>query len=115
MTQVDIDLSNLKMAADGDKELERELFEEFIESSTELLSVLKKNAQIDNKNNHETWQKNAHALKGISSNLGAYTLADLCKQAQELLPDSLDTKTALLDKIQKEHESVVAYLNVQKN
>lgn len=103
-----VDLSNLREMTDGDTELEAELFQEFITSSQELLEELK--SQYTTHGDNETWQKTAHALKGISINLGAMPLGDLAKDAQENYDHSYDYKHSLFQKIEAAHKDVLNFL-----
>lgn len=108
MDERSVDLSNLRMATDGDKELEKELFDEFITSSAELIGTLEEHARSMNDN--ETWRSVSHALKGICANLGAANLADICKESQEACNAPLPDKQDILARIKQEHEKVVQFL-----
>lgn len=107
-----IDLTILRKSIGGDVELERELFEEFISSSGELIGELERTS-IDTSKGEE-WRQAAHALKGISLNLGASLLGDLSKQAQEGCEKDAEFKKSLLEKIHEEQQKVVDFLNSQK-
>ena len=102
-----VDLTNLREMTDGDTELEQELFAEFISSSEECLAIMSENC-TDGEN--EAWRSNAHALKGTSINLGADTLAGLCKDAQENHAANSNEKQGMLETIKKEYEAVKAFL-----
>lgn len=99
-----VDLTNLREATDGDQELEQELFQEFAESSTELIT------ELENADSNDAWAKTSHALKGISINLGAGQLGAYCKIAQESAEESEETKSELLNKIKVEHKKVLEFL-----
>ena len=102
-----VDLKNLREMTDGDPEMERELFAEFISSFESELAQLRAN-QADSAS--ETWRRRAHALKGIAFNLGAMRLGELCKQAQETPPSNPEAKADLLTNITAEFEDVRSYL-----
>lgn len=108
MTAEPVDLTGMKEFTDGDKELERELFGEFIVSSQELVETLSQNIAHNGEN--EQWRQTMHALKGISLNLGAGPLADLCRTGQEHYEDGPEQKSALIEKVKAEHRQVVAFL-----
>lgn len=102
-----VDLTNLRAATDGDVELERELFDEYVSSSVGLI------AQLEEAPDNESWRKAAHALKGISGNLGAMPLANLCKEGQEISDSTSPEKAALLAQIKEEHSKVLDFLSAQ--
>ena len=105
MTLETLDLSNLREAIGDDKELEQELFEEFISSTTEILESL----NIDC--THDEWRQKSHALKGLCANLGAMKMSDLCMQSQDMSEGSANQKHSLFVLIQSEHKTVVDLLN----
>ena len=88
-----VDLTNLREMTGGDKDLERELFQEFFSSSQKLLDQLHEALTSDNL---EAWRAGAHALKGTAYNLGATPLGDLCKKAQENFDTLGEDKKELL-------------------
>ena len=106
-----VDLTNLRLVTDGDPDLERELFDEFITSSVDLVTELE--AHCAGENSNEDWRKSAHALKGIAANLGASHLAEISKQGQEGAEKDLEWKVDLLGQIKQEREKVVAFLQAQ--
>ncbi len=106
-----VDLSNLREAIGQDPDLERELFEEFITSSAALCAELEKHCKGESDN--EAWRSAAHAMKGISANLGAGPLATLCKKGQEGFEQSQSSKMDMLAEIKEEHKRVLDYLNSQ--
>ena len=87
-----------------------------LENINELVIILLKNELIENffnnylENNNEEWRRNAHALKGIAFNLGAYDFAELAKKGQEECDCSKEEKKLLLDQLKKTHDDVVVYL-----
>jgi HPt (histidine-containing phosphotransfer) domain-containing protein len=113
MTEQTVDLSNLRSVTDGDKELERELFEQFIMESGKLVTNLKSlcNSDADN----ESWRRTAHALQGISLNLGAETLGGLGRIGQDEFSAGAGRKQELVEKITLEYSRVVDFLNAEMN
>lgn len=102
-----VNLANLREITGGDTEIEQELFRIFLESSAECLAALSGACGAEQA---ESWRKQAHALKGISYNLGAQTLGDLCKIAQDEPHMGESDKQALLQAIRQEHEQVARFL-----
>jgi hypothetical protein len=114
-----VDLTDLYEITDGDIELKKELFDEFILSSNHLINALELDC-LEN-SNHQRWGETAHALKGIAVNLGALQLGDLAKQAQDNRDKNIALKKVILLKIQAEHQKVLDFLinntqsRIQKN
>ena len=102
-----IDVTNLRSMTQGNRELEVALFAEFDHAAHAALATLAAHC-LDG--SQEPWRATAHALKGTSYNLGALTLGDLCKQAQEQAAHSAADKQALLFLIEAEYVRVKAYL-----
>ncbi len=102
-----MDLTNLREMTDGDAELEKELFVEFI-SSTEVLIAQMKDA-IEGMDNN-VWRENAHAIKGVSMNLGAEKLGQLASTAQDNHEDTADNKQQLINQIISEFALVKTFL-----
>jgi HPt (histidine-containing phosphotransfer) domain-containing protein len=108
-----VDLSNLREAIDNDKDLEKELFEEFISSSTALIAELK-NYLADTEDARENWRTTAHSIKGISLNLGAEQLGKLCADAQENAGTTTENeKDKIFHDIVAEHKRVISFLENQ--
>jgi histidine phosphotransfer protein HptB len=106
-----IDLSNLREITGGDVDVERELFDLFLQSADECIAALKNSA--DTPHNDE-WRKQAHAFKGTSLNLGAGELGRLCKEAQEKYQAAPDEKRALLAAIESEFGRVKTQLEIAR-
>ena len=103
-----VDLTNFREMTDGDVELEEELFEEFISSSTDGISIM---ANSLGKGENDAWRATAHALKGVAQNLGAGKLGKLLEQAQSAANDDRQTKQKILLNIDDEFAAVRKYLN----
>jgi len=91
--------------------MEAELFQLFLSSSEECLTGLRA-ALADG--NEKAWREHAHAFKGISFNLGAGPLGEICKKAQDEFQASGDAKKAMLADIEAELENVKAALDAHK-
>lgn len=106
-----VDLTNLREFSQERRDFEKFLFDEFIRSSTELIKVLQPLA-LKNGGCKE-WCDNAHALKGISYNLGAMTLGEMSRTAEGVTSETADYKKDLLDSIMREHQQVLAFLDAE--
>jgi len=102
-----VDLTNLRDMTDGDRELEKTLFEEFYRSCASCLATLAASTAAASS---EQWRTAAHAMKGISYNLGANPLGDLCKQAQDDHTADSSAKQSLLGQIESEYTRVKSFL-----
>lgn len=107
MTKPAVDLTNLIEMIGDDIDMQRELFSEFISSFENGLKMLEANSSQDNK---EIWRTQAHAMKGISFNLGAEKLGELCKQAQESKEALAEEKAEMLNAIDHEYQAVKIFL-----
>lgn len=102
-----VDLTNLRSMTDGDAELEKSLFEEFFLSFEKELVGLEHSTGEDAV---PSWHARSHALKGISLNLGAQKLGELCKTAQDEENAPAAFKSDLLKKITDEYAVVKRFL-----
>ncbi len=106
-----INLDNLHSMTDGNAEFEREIFRLFLVSSREAMASLRLSCD---QNNNEMWGKEAHALKGISLNLGADALGALCKHAQESAAAPQADKEIMLAALEHEltrvHEALQPFM-----
>jgi len=102
-----VDLTNLNDMIGDDSNLRAELFKEFIKSSEESLAILHASCH---EAAQETWRKESHSMKGISLNLGAEALGELCKMAQEHYTDTAAAKHGLLSQIEIEYFRVKDFL-----
>ncbi len=102
-----VNLENLRDITGGDTEIEKELFQVFLDSAQDCLTALAASCTPDNA---ETWRKQAHAFKGISYNLGAEALGDICRTAQDSSSSDVNEKRVMLAALQHEFSRVQAYL-----
>ena len=103
---IPVDLTNLRNMTDGDKNLEKVLFDEFITSFEKGIEVLRRSLEPS----ASIWRSQSHSLKGIALNLGAAPLSDLCKRAQEAGQAAPFAKQELLQKIEAEYAKVKEFL-----
>lgn len=88
-----IDLDHLEKYVSGDLSLRGEILDIFSEQLGHLLD------QFDVFQADEDWKNTAHALKGASRGVGAWTLGDLCEQAEKLVgatPAKQESRATLL-------------------
>lgn len=104
-----VDLTNLREMIGGDAEVEQELFAVFITSSDECLGILKANTGDDADNE---WRTQSHAWKGMSLNLGATHLAELCARGQLHDNYTEEQKKELLAEMEAEYIKVKTFLNL---
>lgn len=102
-----VNLVHLRELIDGDMEVERVLFKEFMLAADQAVDAL---ALSVTSNTAEKWRKTAHMLKGIAYNIGARKLGDLCKNAQEHYQDDIHYKQQMHGSIDQEYIQVKAYL-----
>lgn len=102
-----VDLDNLRSMTDGDAEMEKILFEEFFSCFDSTIVQMQNNYSEDKA---EEWRKDAHALKGVSLNLGAIQLGELCKKAQDEYATGSDSKDEMLKNIKAEYEAVRQFI-----
>lgn len=107
MTCDPVNLSNLRDITGGDTEIEKELFQVFLDSAQDCLTAL---ATSCTQGDAETWRKQSHAFKGISYNLGAETLGDICRTAQDSATSDIKDKRVMLAAMQHEFSRVQDYL-----
>lgn len=103
-----VDLTNLREITEGDAEMERELFTEFIDAAD---SYIENMGTLTEEVLNEEWRKAAHAFKGIAINLGANRLGELCKKAQENNTSPSGEKLKILQDIKQEYSGVRSFLN----
>jgi len=91
-----LDIEHLESFTNGDKGLEKELFNIFCEQGALILLDLE-NACKEGLD--EEWRCFSHKLKGSAHNLGAKNLANLCDIAEENYEDVLEKKVKYLESI----------------
>ncbi len=98
-----VDMEQLRLFTDGDREEERALAELFLEQAQEMIHVLEQSMDAAK---HEAWKSAAHRFKGSSGNLGAMKLHHLCKRAETHFQDSEVQKKEMLAAIRAETRRV---------
>ncbi len=101
--ELPVDMEQLRMFTDGDKDEEKALAELFLEQAQEMINILEKSLQPEAK---EAWKSAAHRFKGSSGNLGATRLHNICKKAEQHFEDEETKKQEMLTAILNETAKV---------
>lgn len=101
-----VDFDRLNEMTGGLSAVQAELFLLYRQGSDGCLRKMR--GCLDGKYS-ELWRRQAHTWKGMSLNLGASRLADLCGQALYLAEAGCGEKKALLAEIEAEYERVKAW------
>ncbi len=101
-----VDVEQLHVFTDGDKDEEKALGELFLEQANEIIVLLTDNMADDKR---ELWKSAAHRFKGASGNLGAMKLHYLCKRAESHFEDTGPVKQEMLSAIIAETKNVEAF------
>lgn len=106
-----IDLKHLRDITDGEKEVEREIFQLFLQNAEECLMLLSRHCEDQIS---KTWQDVSDELKGASASLGAFRLSKLCHQAESASQASLHEKKIIIEEISKEIRVIKHFLKTVK-
>ncbi len=108
-SQPPVDLSSAMQTVDDDKELLKELVEEFLEMFPKQLDEIKK--LIENNNAEELVQK-AHSFKGAVGHFGATAAYDLAYKLESMARESrLDGAIEIFNKLKEEMRKVKAFFS----
>lgn len=100
-----IDFNHLELYVSGDDTLRNEILTIFTEQANRWIGEL--DAYLPD----EDWRNAAHALKGASRGVGAWTVGDLCESAESLTgagADKLALRQMLLSELSAEVANAVA-------
>lgn len=103
-----VDMAQLSIFTDGDKEEEKALADLFLEQAEAMMDILRQSTGGDKQ---EAWRSAAHRFKGSSGNLGAMKLHHLCKRAETHFEDVEPKKLEMLAAIQAETRRVEIFFN----
>ncbi len=103
-----IDVNFLRSVIEDDREFERELFAIFTENAQR--NLVKMEDAIKN-NDNNSWYMSSHAFKGAAASIGAFNLSNSLEYAQTHPEDSNDDKVEILNRIKKEFELVLEFIN----
>lgn len=95
---VPLDLSHLHLFTEGDAEEERDLLALFFDQNSIGIDQL---SDFYEAGDDEGWKKTAHRMKGAAANLGAQSLSDACKDAEEGFDAGKAIKSKLLENIRE--------------
>ena len=98
-----VNFDNLRDITGGDVEMESELFQLFLTSSSECIDGLHAAHTSGDEN---AWRDHAHAFKGICYNLGAQPLGQICKKAQDDCHATSEEKGIMLTDMEAELKNV---------
>ena len=108
--ELPVSLDNVREMLGNDPAREKELFQIFIDSAEESLEAMRKSCGVGAE---EIWRTKAHAMKGMSLNLGATKLGEACALAQQSNTAPPDVKEKLLADIHAEYAKVKEFLQSQ--
>jgi signal transduction histidine kinase/CheY-like chemotaxis protein/HPt (histidine-containing phosphotransfer) domain-containing protein len=102
-----INIEHLESFTDGEPEIEKELFNIFIDQMGLGLTSLETYYQDKDQ---EAWRASAHKFKGAAANLGAEKLAALCFEAEHHFKDDEPSKKEILTAILHEADIVQSFI-----
>ena len=105
---IHIDLKHLSNIVDGDIEFEKELFKVFIDNGK--LNIEKMEISIQ-ENSDESWYTCSHAFKGASAAVGAFQLAKILEECQQLTISSKQDKITILKQAKVEFNHILNLLS----
>ena len=103
-----VDLNHLREFSDGEAEIEIEFYQVYAAQAETCLEDLQTHL---NQSNDEEWRKTSHKLKGASANLGAFTLFELCKQAEHGYEENDAVKQEWFSQIKQELNRVDSFMH----
>lgn len=106
-----MDWSHIQEFSEGDKEMEAQLLNIFIENLKADLKALSDN--FENKN-YEGWDCSAHKLYGACAHIGAMSMAEACDKAQSISEDEVSLMPELHQSILQEYEKVMSVLQSRR-
>ncbi len=107
-----VDMNFLRSVTEDDKEFERELFGIFTENAQKNLSKME--GAINNSDSN-SWYMASHAFKGAAASVGAFDLSRSLEYAQTHPEDSSEDKNDILNKVKKEFNKVLEFINSELN
>lgn len=107
--ELPVDMEQLRLFTDGDKEEEQALATLFVEQAQNMINILEQSKTNDKS---EAWKSASHRFKGSSGNLGAIKLHKLCKHAESHFEDGEPEKQKMLTEIKAETRRVAEFFKV---
>ena len=106
-TPAPVDLDHLARYTGGDRAIDRDVLQLFVQQSSAML------AQLPDVRDRKTWYHITHALKGAARGIGAFALADVAAEAESLDPATQRGETAaLLPRLKARTVAVQAFVEV---
>lgn len=102
-----IDLRHLDRYTGGEKELNADVLRLFDEQVARLVAEM--SALLDS-SDHKRWRELAHSIKGAARGVGAFSMGDLAALAEPLDPADLPEAKNLIGKLEREAQSVRAFI-----
>ena len=112
--QKPVDLTHLSRYTGGERALNAEVLQLFVDQSADLMRQLQ--GVVDARDS-KTWRHITHSLKGAARGIGAFPLAQVAAEAEPLDPaiEHAQAMTALMNlkaRTEAVHEFVRSYLDV---
>ena len=102
-----IDLKQLNQISDGDIEFEIEVLQVYIEDVVERIDKIRKEITT---NDRSQIMREAHHIKGASSNVGAWQIQALAMQIEKLDQYQLEEATEIIDDMLKKMKAVEQFI-----
>ena len=102
-----IDLKQLNQISDGDIEFVIEVLRVYIEDVVERIDKIRKEITT---NDRSQIMREAHHIKGASSNVGAWQIQALAMQIEKLDQYQLEEATEIIDDMLKKMKSVEQFI-----
>lgn len=102
-----IDLKQLNQISDGDIEFEIEVLRVYIEDVVERIDKIRKEITT---NDRSQIMREAHHIKGASSNVGAWQIQALAMQIEKLDQYQLEEATEIIDDMLKKMKAVEQFI-----
>ena len=102
-----IDLKQLNQISDGDIEFEIEVLRVYIEDVVERIGKIRKEITT---NDRSQIMREAHHIKGASSNVGAWQIQALAMQIEKLDQYQLEEATEIIDDMLKKMKAVEQFI-----
>lgn len=110
--EMPVNLDNVREMLGNDPEREKELYGIFFVSAEENINIMHASCA---QGAEESWRTQAHALKGMSLNLGAAKLGEICATAQKNHTALQPEKEKMLAEIKAEYARVKEFIERQQS
>lgn len=107
-----VDLSQLELYTEGDREQEQMLAGLLVQLGQDSLKTLQ--AHIEGRATEKEWKDTCHRLKGASAQIGANALSELCLKGEKNFQESSEFKKSLLRDIEEALAQVQEFFDKRK-